>query len=146
MRTLTAVLALALAACGSGDPDDKVTAGPASAALGQEYVVGYAETLRLQGGVTLEFTTLSEDSRCPTNVTCVWEGNARILVTMTTTHASSVLELNTSSRFATRATFDGYLVELRKLEPVPVAGVPTSASAHEATLFIDHATSSGNGG
>jgi hypothetical protein len=146
MRTLTAVLALTLAACGSGDPDDKVTAGPTSASPGQEYILGYAETLRLQGGVTLEFTTLAEDSRCPSNVTCVWEGNARILVTMTTAHGSSVLELNTSSRFAARATFDGYLVEFRKLEPVPVAGAPTGASAYEATLFVDLAASSGNGG
>ena len=146
MRTLTAVLALVLAGCGSGDPDEKATASPESASLGQEYLVGYAETLRLQGGVTLEFTTLAEDSRCPTNVTCVWEGNARVLVTMTTTRGSSVLELNTSSRYATRANFDGYLVELRKLEPLPVAGAPTSANAYEATLFVDHAASSGNGG
>ena len=35
--------------------------------LGQEYLIGFGETIHV-GSLTLEFTTLAEDSRCPLNV------------------------------------------------------------------------------
>lgn len=34
-------------------------------------------------GVRIEFTEVIEDSRCPANVTCVWEGRARVRVLVT---------------------------------------------------------------
>ena len=34
-------------------------------------------------GVTVEFSEVLEDSRCPTNVTCVWEGRAKVKVLVT---------------------------------------------------------------
>lgn len=77
-RLLVLLPAVMLAACGSdeGRPDPM----PATTQTAQEYVVGFGETIRVSG-LSLEFTTLAEESRCPTSVTCVWEGNARVLPT-----------------------------------------------------------------
>ncbi|MEO8063646.1 MAG: hypothetical protein ABI821_12960 [Pseudomonadota bacterium] len=142
MRVAISLL-FTLAACGETGRSNETVAIPASAQLGLEHVLGFAETLRLVDGLALEFTSLTRDSRCPTGVTCVWAGNARIHVTATTAAGTAVLELNTNSRFATTASYDGFRVELRRLDPYPNAEPPPGTisppppTAYKATLFID---------
>jgi hypothetical protein len=126
--------ALLFASCGGeGDPNNS----PNSGDLGREYLIGFGETIRVDA-LTLEFTTVAEESRCPANAYCVWEGNARILLTLTHDRATTVVALNTSRQFPTSATFEGYYVELRRLDPYP-AGVGTGPlpQSYEATVFVD---------
>ena len=127
--------ALMFASCGGEGSDS--SSMPSSAELGQEYVIGFGETIHVDS-LSLEFTTLAEESRCPTRVTCVWEGNARILITATRGSATSVLELNTSNRFPTSAVFEDHLISLRSLHPYPAT--PTTGplpQSYTATLFVD---------
>ncbi len=135
-QLVLALPVLALAACGSDEGPPQDPAFPA--ALGQEYVVGYGETVRI-GTLSLEFTTLAEDSRCPLNATCVWEGNARILVTAHVGGNIGVLALNTAApHFPDAGTFEGYSVVLKHLAPYP----PWSeqpVQSYEATLVVDRA-------
>lgn len=135
MRTVPVLLVLLLAACGGGE-DAGGNSHPMNASLGREYVLGFGETLHVEGGLSLEFTTLAEDSRCPTNVTCVWAGNARILLTAISPRSTANLELNSNGQFPTSAQFESYSIELRKLDPYPLNG-PAPAAAYEATLFVD---------
>jgi hypothetical protein len=123
-----------LAACGSdeGEPD----AMPSDAPPAQEFVLGFGETIRA-AGLSLEFTTLAEDSRCPTSVVCVWEGNARVLITATRGGVTSVLELNSNPRFPVRAEFEGHAIELRRVDPYPVATAPPRVQDYTVTLFVD---------
>jgi hypothetical protein len=134
MRRLLVLLpAVMLAACGSdGTGPDPM---PATAQTAHEYVVGFGETIRVSG-LSLEFTTLAEESRCPTSVTCVWEGNARVLITATRGSATSVLELNSNPRFPVRAVFEGYAIELRSVDPYPVAAAPRRAEDYTVTLLV----------
>lgn len=129
-----------LAACGGSEDSPDPPAARAAAPLGPEYVLGFGESVQIDRDLTIEFTSLVEDSRCPLNANCVWAGNARILLTATLPRDVISIELNTSSG-PTRSLFDAYGVELRKLEPHPVAnpqtaGAPAPASAYEATLFV----------
>src|SRR5262245_44952702 len=105
LTVLLASLSTLLAGCGSdeGGPD----ASPATTPLGQEFVLGFDETIHI-GKLSLEFTTLAEESRCPASANCVWQGNASILVTATRGRAMSVLQLNTNPQFPVRAVFEGY--------------------------------------
>jgi len=123
---------LMLTVCGfdNGDPDTP----PA----GQEYVVGFGETIRI-AGMSLEFTTLAEDSRCPGNATCefVYEGNVRVLVTATRARVTNVLELNLNPRFPVRAVFEGHVIELRNVEPYPMTTGPYNPQNYTLTLFVD---------
>src|SRR5688572_23420688 len=140
MRSLPRLLvwlpALVLAACGSGEGEPD--AMPATVPPGQEYVVGFGETIRF-ATLSLEFTTLAEESRCPASVTCVWEGNARVLVTATRDRATAILELNTNPRFPVRATFQGYVIELRSVDPYPATPALPRAEDYTVTLFVDAA-------
>ena len=112
---------------------------------GTEFMLALGDSVNFaQVGAIINFAKVLEDSRCPMNARCVWEGNARIAlefmefggdprVSIDVTGAT--VELNTSSRFDTRATYGHYFVELRHLEPMPVAGAPTEG--YIATLFVD---------
>ena len=141
LRTLLTVLAgVVLTSCGGGDKDE--TAQPLEALAGAEYVIGYGETVQVGGGLSLEFTTLAEESRCPVNVDCIWEGNGRILMTWRSPRGEGVFELNTHPRGQTSAIVDSHSVTLRKLEPYPGTAAPTGAisdpaSDYEATVFVD---------
>ena len=136
LKLLALAAALTCGACGSDDGSGS-PARPQSV-QGQEYVLGFGETIRI-GALSLEFTTLAEDSRCPLNAACVWEGNARILVTATEGTETAVLALNTAAHlYPSSGTFAGYRIELRALAPYP----PWSnqpVETYEATLFVERA-------
>ena len=137
---VASLLTLGTAGCGGGDTNDvgEELAFPANVLLGQEYLLGFGESVRF-GTLRLEFTTLAEDGRCPYNASCIWEGNARILLTAERGGATTVLELNTHPHYSTSATFEGYVIELRHLSPDPWMPRP-AADRYVATLFVDYAT------
>ena len=134
LRNLFVLLPVMLAACGSDNGESD--AMPASVPLGQEFVVGYGETIRVDG-LSLEFTTLVEDSRCPASAICVWEGNVRVLVTATRGRVTDVLELNLNPRFPVRAVFEGHVIELRSVDPYPATPGLPPAWHYTVTLFVD---------
>ena len=138
LAKLIALLPVALlGACGSGDGEpDAMTA---TVPPGHEYVVGFGETINVSG-LLLEFTTLAEESRCPASAICVWEGNARILVTATRGRSTTVLELNSNPRFPTRAVFEGYVIELRSVDPYPATPSLPRAQDYTVTLYVDVAS------
>jgi len=151
---LTILAATWLSACGGdsgGDPEGGVSNSPPSApakiTLPAEFVIGFGETVYVGEAVSLEFTTLVEDSRCPPNVTCAWPGNGRILMRTETPRVAEVVELNTNLRFPDTAKFDAdnYRVQLRKMEPLPGAGAPSGSgsipvSAYEVTVYVERIT------
>jgi hypothetical protein len=90
-------------------------------------------------GITIKFISVNEDSRCPANAICVWEGNARISLQLTDRKSTEVVELNTSTRFATEAKFGGYLIKLVSLLPYPGTKEKIDPSEYVATLRITKA-------
>jgi hypothetical protein len=134
LTRLAVVLPMAmLSACSDAGGSDAMSA---AIPPGQEYGVGFGETIRV-GGLSLEFTALAEESRCPTTVVCVWEGNARVLITATQGSATGVLELNSNPRFFVRALFEDYAIELRRVDPYPAAHPPAPAQDYAVTLFVE---------
>jgi hypothetical protein len=138
---LAALAGIALTSCSGGGKDDAATQ-PLEVLAAAEYVIGYGETVAVGGGLSLEFTTLAEESRCPVDVTCIWEGNTRVLMTWRSPRGEGIFELNTHPSRQTSATADSRSVTLRKLEPYPGTAPPTGAgsdpaSGYEATVFVD---------
>jgi hypothetical protein len=144
IRALVLLPALAIAACGGGGNREDLTV-PQSAELGKEFLLGYGETVDV-GALSLEFTKIVDDSRCPTDgiVVCVWEGNGAILVSATNGQLSQMLTLNTNPKFPTLAIFAGHVIELRRLDPQPVSHIQPRPEDYAATLFVDgHMTTAG---
>ena len=139
IRVLVLLPALVLGSCGGDGEGVGDQPKVPVALLGQEYLIGFGETIRV-GSLALEFTTLAEESRCPLNATCVWAGNARILVTATFGRTTEVLELNTYPGYQVRVTFEGYLIELRRLQPDIPWSPRGPLSEYTATVFVNRAS------
>jgi hypothetical protein len=120
--------------------------GHAPVAIGQEFTLAIGDSARVgETGRVLMFEAVPEDSRCARNVTCIWEGNARVkLVLREYSHRDARtievldenLELDTSGRFEQRRRIPGGLLELRGLVPQPPIEDP---KAYVVTLFIEPA-------
>jgi hypothetical protein len=143
MRAAITLLLLTVVACGGpGSGDGGASANFVSdPPLWNEYVVGYAETINLAEGVSIEFTAVEQDTRCPTNIQCVDEGNAQILLTTFTPRGQLSVRVNTNRTLPINAIFDSYGVELRNLDPKPTRDPVTGSStiplsSYEARVFV----------
>jgi hypothetical protein len=114
-----------------------------SYSLGEEFNLRQGSNARVDGRWIIEFRGVPEDSRCPMNARCIWEGNARIALTIKDVSkpldsgnppAEATMELNTSDRFDRKKPIPGAGVELLHLEPSRMAGAPIKD--YVATLVV----------
>ena len=103
---------------------------------GQEGVVN-GEALRLK------FDEVLEDSRCPTEVECVWTGQARIALLIRQGEAEPVrVEFNTNpapGQNKQTAEIGDYTVELQSLDPYPETTEAIPFEDYRASLIITQA-------
>ena len=86
----------------------------------------------------LTFVDVPQDSRCPIGVQCVWEGDATVVLAASQAGTSDTtrIELHTSSKFATPATYKDLVIHLQRLDPYPHKDVKISLGDYVATLTI----------
>ena len=124
-----------LAACSSGgnSPTDSGNPSPSDQAIS----VGVGETVAVgTTGVTIAFLRVEEDSRCPLNALCVWEGNGKVALTLASGYgASKSVSLNTTTE-PRRTDFAGLEIQLSALAPHPT-GEPIDPEAYVATFRIE---------
>jgi hypothetical protein len=138
MRHLIYAGVFVLAGCSTPDafPDDpKVRAG-------EEFTLAAGASASLDNRFLVTFEKVLEDSRCPMNARCVWEGNARVLISVIELRPGKIdeyhswpLELNTSERFATRQSAGALTLQIRLLDPTPMAG--QSVEKYSVTLIAE---------
>ena len=99
-------------------------------------VLAPGESVFLQD-LAVKFDGVSADSRCPVDVTCIWEGDAVVEVTASDPpSAGQALELHTAGQFPREATHGRYLIRLVALTPQPREGQPVAAQDYRATLHV----------
>ena len=101
-----------------------------------------AETLRVQinkekrftkSKLSVRFVELLDDSRCPTDVNCVWAGNAKIKIRVSAHGRSHELTLDTNGPNQA-ATAEGYSLKLVALTPAPKSNIRINRNGYVATL------------
>ena len=80
----------------------------------------------------VRFDTVTEDSRCPADVQCVWEGNATARVTVDSAGTAAIAEFRTS-RPQPVSVF-GWTLELRQLRPARATQAVPKAGDYVITL------------
>lgn len=101
--------------------------------LNKEFRIDYGQTVTLQdGSITVQFSHLLSDSRCPKGVECVWAGNAKIKILFN----SKAVKLNTNFQLKSEVHISGYEIRLISLAPYPVAHKPIKKSNYVATLLV----------
>lgn len=81
----------------------------------------------------IKFVEFIEDSRCPVDVDCIWAGNAKIKVRVTSRGVSRVLTLETMNPDKA-VVAHGYTFRLTGLTPVPRSNVRIDPSKYVATI------------
>ncbi len=106
-------------------------------AIGEQVTLRAAESITVEPrNVVLQFAEVISDSRCPEDVTCVWEGDAEVSVrAVAADGTSSDLRLHTKDG-GTQAAFAGLAVRLLTLEPRPRAGVSPLQGDYVLTIEI----------
>lgn len=118
MKHLGAIGWLALLACGGKAqpaPDLEVITLPATVTL----AVGEDRHVH---GVTVRFGAVKNDSRCPSDVQCVWAGDAEVDLVLTPDGGGTAERLALHTTQEPRAgTARGLTISLLSLAPVPVS-------------------------
>lgn len=110
--------------------------------MGEEFTLRVAESIRIAGtDLRLTLDRIVEDSRCPTGVNCVWEGDATVRVTLQIAQADpGTLDLHTDASNQREAASRGYRVRLITLAPWPREGTRISSDQYVATLVVLRST------
>jgi hypothetical protein len=144
MHVLATSIAMALA-CGSEigrpaalSPSDAAAFAAAQAALGQDFDMRTGGTVEISGEpLAVTFERVVEDSRCPTNVTCVREGDAVVRVRLQGAgKEEATLTLHTHPSGPQESSFQKYRARLVRLLPVPRDTARVPSEAYVATLNI----------
>lgn len=127
---------LFLAACASGGGTAPTSPTPA---LNDEFILAPGQTALVKDTeVRITFDRVSEDSRCPTDVTCIWEGDAVVVLRVKAAADEATREVHTQGDppRSRRAPAGDYVVTLVRLDPAPLSTAPVAASAYRATLRV----------
>jgi ABC-type glycerol-3-phosphate transport system substrate-binding protein len=133
----TLLLATLLAACGpqAEAPTDTKPA-PTVSMVGDtailELPVGKSAN---NGDITVTFDGVSEDSRCPEDVQCVWAGNGAIRLTLEGGDEMEVVIVNSTLQ-PREVSFFGYVIGFRDLTPYPATTEPSDPGAYVATISV----------
>lgn len=88
-------------------------------------IIPFGETVLIDGepNITVSFADVVEDSRCPEDAECVWEGDAHIKLNFTTPPLEKLtqLDLHTNEQFTTEVEYEGYEFEIKRLLPKPLS-------------------------
>ena len=86
----------------------------------------------------IRFVAVENDSRCPSDVTCVWAGNAAVRLQLGTGRGSKTVTLNTSKSpsFVGETEYQGYKVKLVELGPYPRSDRKIAPRDYTATLLV----------
>ena len=132
MTSWMMVACLAMAACGN-----KVsTPAGEKIPLGREFTLAPGQSAVVDDDLRLTLKSVTDDSRCPVDVTCVWEGDAKVSVEVITPTPRAEHELHTSARFDREAKHGAYRVTLVKLEPAPRSTTTISSGDYRATFVV----------
>lgn len=139
IRSLVSILALsALAACSHGASPSGPRDTLVTATIGQEFDLAVGSTAEVgDGGLTIVFTAVRDDSRCPLDVVCVWAGNAEVLLAVSVGRAAAeTLTLHTNLE-PHAGLHGGYTVRLIALSPYPDSRRTIDADEYVARLRVD---------
>ena len=105
-----------------------------------EFELSVGETARLQDhDLSIEFKAVTADSRCPTDVTCVWAGDAELALRLGGVPGVRDTTLHTTldPKSLTRGTTT---LEILGLSPSPVSSTSTDPKRYRLLLRVTSGT------
>lgn len=123
-------LAATLVACQSTSAP-----APQSASLNQEIQLAPGQQAAYQQqALNVEFVRVVDDSRCPSDVTCVWAGEVKVQLATRINAAEAVQHEIIAGQHATVGDFRLLVV---KVQPEPISTRPVSPEEYRVTLRVE---------
>ena len=116
--------------------------GTGGVGLGEEFTLSTGESAAIKGeDLEITFLEVLEDSRCPKNVTCIWEGRATSLVQVSINGDSENLELIEPGLTyqPTSQTYKNYRISFYLL-PYPEEGRQVTPADYRLVLTVSELT------
>jgi hypothetical protein len=134
---IAGVLEVASASCMT--PSQQGSTGGVLSAIqvqpNRQFELGVGQEAQIQGTpIVVRFTRVSEDSRCPIDVNCVWAGDGVLKFALS---GADVIKNETSLHTTLEPKllyYGGYTIRLIDLKPTPRSGAKIPATAYLATL------------
>jgi len=107
--------------------------------LGKEFTVNFNGTVDVKGeNLKIQFLDVTEDSRCPQDVQCIWAGQAKIVLSIHKNNQKNLgnYEFLIQAGNSPMQKIEGYLVKIVKLEPYPVSTKNIEKNDYKATLIV----------
>lgn len=121
------LLAAAAAGCGS-------SVSPGDVPLGVEFPLAPEESVLVgEDALPVRFLAVAEDSRCPTDVTCIQAG--RVVVSVTAGPAAQPFTLEPERTVEVH----GHRLRLLRVEPYPASAGAIPPSQYRATFVVERA-------
>lgn len=137
MRTiLVGFLLIGAAGCGAlltAPRGDTALVAPDTA------VLAIGDEVTVDGALAVRIVEIPHDSRCPVDVTCVWAGNAEVVLSTTAGGVERVFTLNTLEHSALgprSVEVGGYRLTLLRLRPRPRSDVAIAPEDYRIMLEI----------
>jgi len=89
--------------------------------------------------ISVKFLNVTEDSRCPSGVTCIWQGKSTMIVNVIKNNqnlGNSNLTSGLGSNNATVTIPGGYLLQVIQVEPYPTSQMSIPISNYTVTFAI----------
>ena len=103
--------------------------------LGIPFHIQFNQTATIQD-LQIKITNLT-DSRCPSDVTCIWQGQAKILVDINKDNQSlGNFNLILNDKNSESQSFDHYSISLIEVNPYPISTNKTHLSDYDITLKL----------
>lgn len=87
-----------------------------------------------QLGLTVEFVRVVEDSRCPSDTTCVWAGEVKVQISTRVYRTPAVQHEITAGQ---HATVGDYRVVVVRVQPEPISTRTISPDEYRVTLRVE---------
>ena len=101
----------------------------------QEIIVRAGRTVAVEG-LKIKFESVTDDSRCPQGVDCIWSGNAEVVLKVAGMKGeTATIKLNTNLN-PKEADYHGYTIKLARLSPYPKKDEKIESDQYEAVLLI----------
>lgn len=105
--------------------------------MDQEFQLRAGQEIAIQGtNLKIKFASVLEDSRCPEDVECVWQGNGKVNLDLRESNKKAISVTVNTGITPREAEFRQYTVKLIKLAPNTRSNRTITQDQYEATVIV----------
>ncbi len=107
--------------------------------LGEQFDLKFGQTITIDpDNIKVKFIDVTEDSRCPSDVVCIWAGQVSVLINVKN-NGNDVGDVKLTlgqNKEDTVKNIDGYYLKLIEVKPYPISTKKIEKSDYIITLIV----------